>query len=120
MNGDDAAGQRQHQQRRDAAERQAQAAVRALGCRPAGVQEVALDRVEFSAVSGPPLERDGEPRPAIELGRVASPVIPVARGVREVAPDAAALGVLVEPAAQAWPLPQQRLVRHLDASWRWS
>ena len=64
-------------------------------------------------MAGGPVERGGQPRAAVELGRVAAAVVPLARRDAEVVVQAAALGVLLEPAAQARPLAQQRLVGDL-------
>ena len=65
-------------------------------------------------MAGGPVERRGQPRAAVELAAVAAARLPVARGVDQVLVQAAALGVLLEPAAQARPLAQQRLVRDLE------
>ena len=84
-----------------------------LGRRPARGDEVALDVVELVPVRIDPLERGREPRAAIELARVAARRVPVACGVGQVAVQPATLRVLLEPAAKARPLAQQRLVRDL-------
>ena len=63
---------------------------------------------------GRPVERGGQPRAAVEAAGVARVAVPGARGLAERAMQAAALRVLVEPAAQPRPLAQERLVRDLD------
>ena len=65
-------------------------------------------------MSGRPVQRGGQPRAAVQLARVAAAGVPLARGGAQVVVQAPALGVLLEPAAQARPLAQQRLVRDLD------
>ena len=67
-------------------------------------------------MAGARLQRDRQPRAAIEVAGIAPSFVPVARGVGKVALHPAALRVLLEPAAQARPLTQQRLVRDLDRS----
>ena len=56
---------------------------------------------------------DGEARAAVELARVAPAGLPLARRDREMAVQPAALGVVLEPAAQPRPLAQQSLVGDL-------
>ena len=74
-------------------------------------RSVALRSASWSA---DPVERRGQPRAAVELARVAAARVPLACGAAELVVQVAALGVLLEPAAQARPLAQQRLVRDLD------
>ena len=102
------------QQRRDAGERQAQAALRALGGGSARVEEGALGRVELVLVAVTPLESDRQPRAAVDVAGVTSAFVPLARGVSEVAVHATPVGILLEPAAQPWPLAQQRFVGNLN------
>ena len=66
------------------------------------------------AALGGEVQRGGEPRAAVELARVAAARVPVARGQRDVPVQPPGLGVVLEPAAQPRPLPQQRLVGDLD------
>jgi hypothetical protein len=61
-----------------------------------------------------PVECRGQPGAAVELARVAPALLPVAGGGDQVPVDAPALGVLLQPAAQARPLAQERLVGDLD------
>ena len=86
----------------------------ALARDPAIVEELALELVQLRIVLGGPVERRGEPGPAVELGGVAHRVAPLAGGADQVMVEAPSLGVLLEPAAQARPLAKQRLVRDLD------
>ena len=65
-------------------------------------------------MGGRPVEHRGEPRTAVELARVATRDVPLARGVVQMQVQLAPLCVLLEPAAQARPFAQQRLVRDLD------
>ena len=65
-------------------------------------------------VCGRPVQRRGEPRAAVQLARVASAGVPGVSGRAQVAMQAAPLRVLLQPAAEPWPFPQQRLVRDLD------
>ena len=114
MHGDERAERGQGKQRRDAGEREAQAALRALGRGPPGVEERTFARVELALMTGAPLQGDGQSRPAIEVARIASALLPVVGGPSEVLLDATALGILFEPPAQAGPFAQQRLVGNLD------
>ena len=61
-----------------------------------------------------PLERGRQPRTPVEVARGTSAFVPLARSVRKVAVHTAAVGVLLEPVAQPWPLTQQRFVGDLD------
>ena len=97
-----------------------QAAVRAplalgltLAGGPALVEEGALEIVELAFVVGGPVERRGESGAAIELGRVAAGVAPLAGGADQVLVKVATLGVLGKPVAKARPLAEQRLVGDL-------
>ena len=94
---------------------QPQAALRGAPLAAAAlVEEGALARGELGVVVGGPVERRRQARAAIELAGVAAAGLPFARGAAEVAVQPPALGVFLEPAAQARPLAQQRLVRDLD------
>ena len=118
---DDAGHEREHEQRGEAGEQRAQAAVRValvlglvLGLGAALVEEVALELVEVRPRARPPSRA---PRRAGRRGRARrgpAAGVPVARRVDQVLVEAAPLGVLLEPAAQARPLAQQRLVRDLE------
>ena len=88
---------------------------RSLAARPAS-RNCVLGGVELGLVRAAPLECGREPRTAVELAAVAAARVPVARRLGEVALQAPALGVLLEPAAQTRPLAQQRLVGDLDRS----
>jgi hypothetical protein len=65
-------------------------------------------------VLGAPFQGARQARSAVEPAGVARVRVPGARGVADLAVQAAALRVLVEPRAQARPFAQQRLVRDLD------
>jgi hypothetical protein len=60
-----------------------------------------------------PVQRGGQARAAVQLGADRVRSRPTARAASRSALQPAALGVLLEPAAQARPLAQQRLVRDL-------
>ena len=107
---------RRTEQRADAREHRAQAALRSgsrrgASSRSRNARSVAL---RSRVVPPRPLERRGQPRAAVELARVAAAGVPLARRVAQVVVQPPALGVLLEPAAQPRPLAQQRLVRDLD------
>ena len=85
-----------------------------FGLGTALVEEGAFELVEVALVACGPVERRGEPRAAVELAGVAAAGLPLARRVDQVLVEAPALGVLLEPAAQARPFAQQRLVRDLE------
>ncbi len=76
----------------------------ALARRAALVEEGALELVQLALVGGCPIECRGESGAAVELGRIAIGVAPLAGGADQVLVKAPALGVLVEPVAQARPL----------------
>ena len=65
-----------------------------------------------------PVERRGEPRAAVQLGRVAPRRVPVRRRLREVPCSCRPAPVLVEPRREPRPLLDQRLVHELDVSRR--
>ena len=92
----------------------------AMGLSPLGgaavVEELALDVVEPFLVRRAPLERRGQPRAAVEVGRLAAARDPLAGGIGDPAMEAASLRVVLEPAAQPRPFAQQRLVRELDVA----
>ena len=67
------------EQRADAGEDRAQAALRAVRGGGALGEELALGRVEVRLVGARPLERRGEPRTPVELARVTAAGVPVAR-----------------------------------------
>jgi hypothetical protein len=79
----------------------------------AGVQELPLERVQLRGVLVGPLPSGGEPCPAVQLVRVLAGR-PVLGGAGQVAVDAKALAVLVQPVAQRRPFTDQGLVGHLD------
>src|SRR5919106_909436 len=56
----------------------------------------------------------GEPRPAIELARIALRAVPFLRRLDQMPVEPPALGVLVQPRAQPRPFAEQRLVRDLE------
>ncbi len=60
-----------------------------------------------------PLERGGQPGPAIEVSWLATTLLPVSDRADEVEPHLAACRVVREPPLQAWPLSQQGLVGDL-------
>ena len=62
---------------------------------------------------GAPLQRDGQARVAVGVAGVAPALVPVARGVGDVTLHTAAPRVVLQPAAQARPLAQQRFVGYL-------
>ncbi len=78
--------------------------------------ELALELVELEGVIRAPVEGGGEARAAVELTLVAACRVPLGRRLGDVAAKPAALGVLLDPVAQARPLAQQRLVRDLDGA----
>src|SRR5262245_33775832 len=80
---------------------------------PALLEEGALELVQLRVVARRPVERRGEASAAVELGRVAPGVAPLAGGSDQVLVKPAALGVLGKPVAQARPLAKQRLVGDL-------
>jgi hypothetical protein len=112
--GDQCASDGDGQQRCDPCQHDAQAALRTIGRGAAGVEEGALGRVELVLVAAAPLPRHREPRTAVQVAGIAPPLVPVACRVGEVTLDAAALGVLLEPAAQSRPFAKQRFVGDLD------
>ena len=61
-----------------------------------------------------PIQRRRQARTAIELFRVPPALLPGARRSAQPELHTATLGVLLQPAPQAWPLTQERLVRDLD------
>ena len=104
---------------RDGGEDGAQPALRSARWRSGSAARNARSvGVELGVVVGRPFQRRGQPRAAVELAGVAAAGVPLACGVSELVVQAAALGVLLEPAAQARPLAQQRLVRDLDLARR--
>jgi hypothetical protein len=111
---DQAPDNRDGQQAGDRGEHQAQAALRPPRGRPARVEEGALGLVELLLVCGPPLQRGGQPRAAIDVPRIAAVLVPVTRGRGQVDVYATADPVFLEPRAVSRPFPQQRLVRELD------
>ena len=65
---------------------------------------------------GLPVEQRREPRPAVEVSGVAPSRSPLLRRDAEVRLEPPRLALFLEPVAHAGPLPQQRLVRHLDGA----
>jgi hypothetical protein len=59
------------------------------------------------------LESRGQPRAAVQVGRVAPAIGPFVRGPGEVTAQPAVRGVLLEPGREPRPLGQQRLMREL-------
>ena len=88
----------------------------AFGCLAALGDEVALELVELERVIGRPVEGGGEAGAAVELALVAAGRVPLAAASRDVAAQAAALAVLLDPLAQARPFAQQRFVGDLDGA----
>ena len=84
--------------------------------RPALVEELTLELVQRQRVivRFGPVERGAEPSRPVELGGVATRAGPVQRRLRHVAMQAPPFGILGEPLAESWPVPEQRFVRHLD------
>ena len=111
---DRARDDREDEQRADTGEDGAQPALRALARSPALGEEDRLGGVEVRLVGGGPVQRRCEAGAAVELTGIAAGGVPRARGARQMVVDPPALGVVLEPAAQARPLAQQRLVGHLD------
>ena len=88
--------QREHQQRGDAGERGAQAALGALGRGTAVVDEGALDRVELGLVPSRPVQRRRQARTAVQLARIAAAGIPLARGGAQLTMQMPTLRVVLE------------------------
>jgi hypothetical protein len=80
----------------------------------AGLEERALGRGEFEIVAACPVKRGGQARAAVQLAGIAAGALPFSCGRAQVAAHLAPLGVVLQPAAQPWPLAQQRLVCDLD------
>ena len=76
-------------------------------------QELTLELVQLAPVSSRPVKGDRQPRPAVELGEIPTACVPLLGCLRDVRADLPALDVLLEPAAQARPLADQRLVSDL-------
>ena len=111
---DETGDHRQREQCRDPGERGPQAAPLALARGAARGQESALARIDVGFVVGPPLQRRSEACAAIQLAGVAAACIPGGRSVAQVVVQATALRILLQPAPEARPFAQQRLVRDLD------
>ena len=77
-------------------------------------EEILLEGVGVVGVSGGPFEGAVEAAAAVQVAGVASLLVPGPGGVGEVALHTQAVAIVVEPASQARPLAQQRLVRDLD------
>ena len=88
----------------------------AVGLRGGGVEERALAGIELGPPGLDELERGGEPAAAVEVGGLPAAGVPQPRGVSDLLVRADPGAVLVEPAAQAWPLADQRLVGHLGGA----
>ena len=84
-----------------------------LARRPAS-RKARSRRLQLAVVLGRPVERCGQRRAAIQGAGLASVGVPDARGLAQMAVQAATGDVLVEPAAQPRPFAQERLVRDLD------
>ena len=115
--GEGAAGDGCREEDGDADQEPAQAAVGApdtfgflLGGVAAFGDEGAFELVQLEFVLGGPVEGGGEAGTAVELAMVAAGRVPLAGGLGEVAAQAAALAVLLDPFAQAWPFAQQGFV----------
>ena len=85
-----------------------------VACVPAGVDELALPGRQGIRAAFGGLERDLEPRPAVERPGVAVEIGPGRGGVAQLAHGDDGLTVLVDPGPQPGPLAQQRLVGDLD------
>ena len=107
---------RDRQQRDHPREHEPQTTPLALAGEPARVEELLLGRVELRFVRCSPLERRRQSCAAIELRPITAAIAPLARGPGEVAVDALAVAVLLEPARKPRPLAQERLVSNLDAA----
>ena len=110
---------RHHERRRDDREQSPQATSPALRARqlallgvPARLQELALDRGELPLVADA-LDRRRQARPPVEVGVVASVLLPRARRGRQLPEGAELVPILREPSAQPRPLTDQRLVGDL-------
>ena len=79
--------------------------------RVGGLEKLALERIRLTGMGGGPVERGFEARAAVQLGGIAPGGVPVDRGGRDAVVEPATVAVLLQPAPQAGPLPQQRLVR---------
>ncbi len=79
--------------------------------RAGGLEELPFDAVGLAGMSGRPVERGVEAGAAVELGGIASGGVPIDCCRRHAVVQAATVTVLLQPAPQAWPLPQQRFVR---------
>jgi len=67
-------------------------------------------------VPGGPVQRAGQPGPAVKLGVRAAGLGPVAGRRGQVAAQGTALLVVLQPPGQPGPVPEQRLVRDLNAA----
>nr|WP_230208940.1 hypothetical protein [Tetrasphaera sp. HKS02] len=86
-----------------------------FGCRGLlrGLEERCLARRQQRLVCRAPLQRTPEADSAVQLAVGAAHGVPGFGGHRQVAQDPLTLHVLVEPRAQPWPFPGQRLVGDL-------
>ena len=81
---------------------------------PAGVEELPLGAGDLLGVRLRHLETGGQARARPQGRRLAAVGVPLGRGDGEPALHRPACGVLHEPPAQAWPLPEEGLVGDLD------
>ena len=79
-----------------------------------GVEEAPFRRGEVGVGSSPPFERLGEATTAVELAVGSAHRVPGVGGDGEVAEDALALDIVVQPGLQPGPGPGQRFVGQLD------
>ena len=77
------------------------------------VEKLALERTCLTGMGCGPVERGFEARAAVQLGGIAPRGVPVDRRGRDAVVEPATVAVLFQPASQAGPLSQQRLVRDL-------
>src|SRR5579859_7835212 len=77
------------------------------GLLEAGVDESALGGVEVLTMRLRPVGRRVESSAAVQVGGVAAARLPEAGGGAELAVQADAVSVLLEPGAQGWPLADQ-------------
>ncbi len=80
------------------------------------LEERSLGRVQFDLVLARPVQRGRQPSAAVEIGRLAAALLPVACRTDEVEAHLATLGVLLEPCLEPRPLAEQGLVGDLDVA----
>ncbi len=87
---------------------------RALRRASALLEELPLRRVEVGLVLGGPVERRRQAGAAVEVGGLTTALLPVADRAHQVEAQPSSRRVLLEPALEPRPLPEQGLVRDLD------